>query len=103
MLSRCSRVRAAIQSMIASSAVAHCCCCFRQGGRTGVANAELRSMEQCKMPWGAKLHGVNGSWSFCSPLCRPRTALGACAVRDRIYAVGGQVGTLRRLLQLMLQ
>ena len=48
-------------------------------------------MEQCTMPWGAKLHGVNGSWSFCSPLCRPRTALGACAVRDRIYAVGGQV------------
>ena len=54
-------------------------------------------MEQCKMPWGAKLHGVNGSWSFCSPLCRPRTALGACAVRDRIYAVGGQVHILEKV------
>ena len=53
-------------------------------------------MEHCKMPWGAKLHGVSGSWSFCSPLCRPRTALGACAVRDRIYAVGGQVRVFRK-------
>ena len=56
-----------------------------------MANTELRSVEQCKMPWGQGEHDrTDSSWSFCSPMCQPRTALGACALKDKIYAVGGQ-------------
>ena len=68
------------------------CLGLPQGGRTGLANFELRSVERCKMPWAPGSHDrADSSWTFCSPMCRPRTALGACAIKDRIYAVGGQV------------
>ena len=43
------------------------------------------------MPWGAgSLNEADSNWGFSSHMCRPRTALGACAVKDKIYAVGGQ-------------
>lgn len=56
-----------------------------------MANTELASVERCRVPWGAGLlNEADSNWGFCGQMCRPRTALGACAVKDKIYAVGGQ-------------
>ena len=76
--------------------------CAVQGGRTGIANNELRSMETCclarmgYMDWEAMLRDspITGyaacSWQPAGPMCHPRTAVAAASLGTSIYAVGGQ-------------
>ena len=65
--------------------------CVAQGGRTGQSNTELQSCEALRIGWGDTCCVENEPWAAAPAMCTPRTALGAAALADRIYAVGGQV------------
>lgn len=48
-------------------------------------------MESLRIGWGDAARVEEEPWTAAPAMCTPRTALGAAAVADRIYAVGGQV------------
>ena len=70
-----------------------------QGGRTGIANNELRSVEVCRLQCRSEqVDGVQEVhyppdciWQPAGPMCHPRTAVAAASLGQAIYAVGGQV------------
>lgn len=74
-------------------------CMPRQGGRTGQSNMELQSCEALRIGWGDTCCIEEEPWTAAPAMCTPRTALGAAALADRIYAVGGQVSSLTLSLQ----
>ncbi|CAL8462207.1 g1738 [Coccomyxa elongata] len=62
------------------------------GGRTGQSNTELQSCEALRIGWGDTCCIEEEPWTVAPAMCTPRTALGAAALADCIYAVGGQDG-----------
>lgn len=60
-----------------------------------MSNTELQSVECLRVGYGsAAAADMDDEWRPAPPMQSPRTALGAAAVGQRIYAVGGQVALL---------